>query len=99
MMLGLVLLSVGLLSGIARMLLFSAIKNKYPKQYAKIGSPAVFFQNLELWIPLGRIKGEVEEADFRRFSRLNRLIQVGEGVLVAAIVYFPLRALIQDGVL
>lgn len=88
--LGIMLLFAGLISGVARVLLFSAIKKKCPGQYVKIGSPSVFFQNLDPIIRLNAIRDEIDEADYNRFLKLKRLINLGEGLLFAAFVVFAL---------
>ena len=88
--LGTIFLLAGLVSGVARILLFNALKKTYPTQYIEIGSPSVFFQNLNPVIPLETIRDGIEEADYKRFLDLRRLIYIGEGVLVAGVVYFLL---------
>ena len=76
-MLGMIFLLAGLVSGVARMLLFNALKKTYPTQYIEIGSPSVFFQNLNPVIPLETIRDGIEEADYKRFLDLRRLIYIG----------------------
>ena len=88
--LGTFFLLAGLVSGVARILFFNALKKTYPTQYIEIGSPSVFFQNLNPVIPLETIRDGIEEADYKRFLDLRRLIYIGEGVLVAGVVYFLL---------
>ena len=89
--LGTIFLLAGLVSGEARILLLNALKKTDPTQYIEIGSPSVFFQNLNPVIPLETIRDGIEEADYKRFLDLRRLIYIGEGVLVAGVVYFLLR--------
>jgi hypothetical protein len=87
---GLLLLAAGLISGVARILLFSAIKRKYPRQYAKIGAPSVFFRNLDPIIRLNAVRDQTGEADYKRFLKLKRLINLGEGFIFSALIAFAL---------